>query len=155
MTGKTTTDTSNKIVTYLQTQRSDMLSFLENLVLKESPTSDKIANKLLLESFQSYFEALDYKVIYMPGRLSGGYLVARPRLRIKNQPIQLLVGHCDTVWPKNTLSTMPFFSDNGQLKGPGIYDMKAGLTQIIFALRTLQTLGASSRFIGIPTFRQR
>ena len=30
-----------------------------------------------------------------------------------------------------------------QIKGPGVYDMKAGLTQIIFALKTIQYLHLS------------
>jgi glutamate carboxypeptidase len=36
---------------------------------------------------------------------------------------------------------MPVEEHDGALKGPGVYDMKAGLTQIVFALRALRQLG--------------
>ena len=52
-----------------------------------------------------------------------------------------MVGHCDTVWPIGTLQTMPLVCANGSLSGPGVYDMKAGLVQIIYALRSIHALG--------------
>ena len=51
-----------------------------------------------------------------------------------------MIGHCDTVWPINTLEKMPFEQRNNTIKGPGVYDMKGGLTQMIFALKVLKGL---------------
>src|SRR3954466_8299238 len=39
----------------------------------------------------------------------------------------LLVGHHDTVWPLGSLVTHPFSLEGGVLRGPGCFDMKAGL----------------------------
>jgi glutamate carboxypeptidase len=36
---------------------------------------------------------------------------------------------------------MPFRVENGRAFGPGVYDMKAGITMMIFALRALRTAG--------------
>ncbi len=130
----------NRISKYIQSQQTAMLEVLERLVLTETPTVVPESQQEILEYLSEQLEALDMHVFQMPGKVSGGYLIAKPKDRIKHHPIQLLVGHCDTVWPLNTLDTMPWKGENGKIKGPGIYDMKAGLTQILFALRTIQAL---------------
>jgi glutamate carboxypeptidase len=55
-------------------------------------------------------------------------------------PLQLLLGHADTVWPVGTLNDMPLEIGEGVMRGPGVYDMKAGLVQILYALRALHDL---------------
>ncbi|TRO56858.1 M20 family metallopeptidase [Streptomyces sp. IB201691-2A2] len=58
----------------------------------------------------------------------------------------LLVGHYDTVWPTGTLAgwEQPQASDDGREKlgGPGIFDMKTGLAQGIWALKLARESGA-------------
>lgn len=51
-----------------------------------------------------------------------------------------MVGHSDTVWPEGTLATMPAVIDDGRMYGPGTFDMKGGLVQMIFALQALSRL---------------
>ncbi|TMU99951.1 M20/M25/M40 family metallo-hydrolase [Streptomyces sp. DASNCL29] len=57
-----------------------------------------------------------------------------------NRPV-LLLGHYDTVWPTGTLDTWPFQRDGDRISGPGVFDMKAGLVQAVWALRALDALG--------------
>jgi len=52
----------------------------------------------------------------------------------------MLVGHCDTVWPVGTLDRMPVEVVDNVLRGPGSFDMKGGLAQMVFALRALREL---------------
>ena len=47
----------------------------------------------------------------------------------------------DTVWPLGTLEEMPVRKDGRQALRPGTHDMKAGLVQLVFALRALRELG--------------
>jgi glutamate carboxypeptidase len=47
----------------------------------------------------------------------------------------------DTVWPIGTLAEMPVRADEGRIRGPGVFDMKGGLVQMVFALRALRDLG--------------
>ncbi|MFD9041913.1 M20 family metallopeptidase [Streptomyces bottropensis] len=58
-----------------------------------------------------------------------------------------LVGHYDTVWPTGTLARWEPPEPNGEegrtrLSGPGIFDMKTGLAQGIWALRLARESGA-------------
>ncbi|MEV7192454.1 M20 family metallopeptidase [Streptomyces sp. NPDC093510] len=55
-------------------------------------------------------------------------------------PRVLLLGHHDTVWPMGTLRTRPFSVRDGIARGPGIFDMKAGLVQMFHALAGLPSL---------------
>jgi glutamate carboxypeptidase len=49
----------------------------------------------------------------------------------------LLVGHYDTVWPLGTLDRWPFTVDGDRATGPGAFDMKAGIVQMVWALSRL------------------
>jgi glutamate carboxypeptidase len=68
-------------------------------------------------------------------------LYARPLRRRRPSPYQLLVGHADTVWPLGSVEQIGLASENGVVRGPGVYDMKGGLVEIVFALRALHELG--------------
>jgi glutamate carboxypeptidase len=134
-------DRAHRILAYLHDQQEEMLAVLRQLVQTETPTAVPDAQQPILQYLSERLTALGMTVRRMPGRVSGGYLMAYPQDREKHRPIQLLLGHCDTVWPLDTLKTMPWAGDNGKVKGPGVYDMKAGLTQILFALQAARALG--------------
>lgn len=49
----------------------------------------------------------------------------------------LLVGHLDTVFAPGTVAERPMSRDDTRLYGPGVSDMKSGLLNILWAMRTL------------------
>lgn len=142
-------NTAKNILTYLEDHRKDMLIFLEGLVKAESPSRVAEAQGPVFHLLAKKLRTLGYYTLHMPGRQTGGYLFARPRRRPKGNALQLMIGHCDTVWSLGTLETMPIDQENGQMKGPGVYDMKAGLTQIVFALQTIRDLGLETAITPI------
>ncbi len=128
------------LVQYLREQLPRMVELLETLTLAESPSTVPAAQKAVLTPLAEAFSRLQYAVRPLPGRQTGGHLYARPQQRTKQRPFQLLLGHCDTVWPLGTLQEMPFVIGEGVIRGPGVYDMKAGLVQILYALQALREL---------------
>ena len=130
----------NRIREKLKLHHEDMIKFLKALVAIETPSRSVNSQYRIIDFIKNELELLDFYCIHAKGRKTGGYLYARPLHRNKKMPLQLLVGHCDTVWPKNTLNNMPITALNGKIKGPGIYDMKVGLTQIIFAIKVIKEL---------------
>ena len=56
-----------------------------------------------------------------------------------------MVGHLDTVWPLGTLAHRPFVVKEDRAYGPGIFDMKAGVTAAVFAMRALKELGRETK----------
>ena len=131
------------IVSHLETKRDDMMQLLQRLVLIESPTTQPDSQAPILALLLETLRDLQYDVSLIPGTKTGGQLLARPNRIKQSSPSQLLLGHCDTVWPIGTLKNMPFVVEGDLARGPGIFDMKAGLVQMIFALQTLDELGFS------------
>jgi glutamate carboxypeptidase len=52
-----------------------------------------------------------------------------------------MLGHYDTVWPRGTLGSMPVQRQQDVVHGPGVYDMKGGIAQMLFALRAIREFG--------------
>jgi glutamate carboxypeptidase len=133
---------ARSVRTYLDDHRAQMLAVLEALVRAESPTDVPEAQAEVQAVLSRLLRALDFRVMHLPAAETGGHLYARPRERPRDRPVQLLVGHCDTVWPLGTLQDMPFEVEDDVVRGPGVFDMKGGLTQMLFALSALRSVGA-------------
>lgn len=122
-------------------QRPFLVDFIRRLAAVESPTDVPETQAAVQTLLVQEFETVGYRVRRHPGRATGGMLLAAPGNRERGRPLQLLVGHTDTVWPLGTLADMPIVDENGALRGPGVFDMKAGLALIVFALRVLRDMG--------------
>ena len=134
---------------YLLDQRAALVDFLGELTRAESPSSEPKSQAAVRGLLVDELEARGLATIVVPGKRSGGQLYARPRKRRRHAPLQLVVGHFDTVWPLGTLQRMPFEFDGRCVRGPGVFDMKGGLTQLVFALRTIEALGQRAEVVPI------
>jgi glutamate carboxypeptidase len=132
---------ASRIVDYLAQSEQAMIGLLRHLVMAESPSSVPDAQAQPLTLILETLRELDYSVELIRGQQSGGHLLARPRDMAEGCQRQLLLGHCDTVWPLGTLASMPFEVYGNHIRGPGVYDMKGGLVQMLFALKALRDLG--------------
>jgi glutamate carboxypeptidase len=137
-------DLPNRILEHLEGTRAEMLELLERLVLAESPSDDPSAQGPMLELLSDAFAQRGFRPRVIPGKNSGGMLLATPAERPRFVPHQLVLGHCDTVWPIGTLESMPIRTEDGNFWGPGSYDMKAGLVQGLFALEALAAAGVDT-----------
>jgi glutamate carboxypeptidase len=131
---------AQEILRYLRERLPDMMALLRRLVAAESPSLAPDTEQAVLVPLAEAFRGLDYTVRHIRGKRSGGHLYARPRRRALPRTIQLLLGHCDTVWPVGTLQEMPMEVGSEVMRGPGVYDMKAGLVQMLYALGALRAL---------------
>lgn len=132
--------TAKHIETYLKEHQEEMIAYLKRLVTCESPSHDPESQKEIIKILKETLESLGFEIQIFSGKKTGGYLYGKPKLHQKGAAIQLMVGHCDTVWKMNTIDKMPIHDSNERLSGPGIFDMKAGITQMIFALKAIREL---------------
>ncbi len=131
-----------RILRTLRRRSEAMAQLLERLAEQESPSTTPEAQGPLLAMIAGLFRDLGLRTRLLPGRNSGGCLLAVPARRTRGLPCQLLLGHADTVWPLGTRRKMPVHREDGRLAGPGVYDMKGGIVMMIEALRALRELGA-------------
>jgi glutamate carboxypeptidase len=134
------TEEVHRIRDYLDDRRQEMVELLRQLVLAESPSDNREAVGRVLTLLSAELDRAGLAVRRFSGRASGGFLVARPPGRARGAPYQCLLGHCDTVWPVGTLARMPVCVEGDVFRGPGAFDMKGGLVQLLFALRAVHEL---------------
>jgi glutamate carboxypeptidase len=130
-----------QVLDYVRGERPGMVELLQRLALAESPSDNPAAVAPVLGMLTGELERVGLAVRHFRGRVSAGTLYARPRPRVEKRPVQLLVGHCDTVWPVGTVARMPVRVEGETVRGPGVFDMKGGLVQMLYALRAVRDLG--------------
>ncbi|MFE3829158.1 M20 family metallopeptidase [Streptomyces sp. NPDC059092] len=123
-------------------QRDGYLTDLRRLVEQESPSADK---PLLDATADLILELLSVR-LGEPSRTvrhrhPGHGDVIEAEYDGDSGGTVTVVGHYDTVWPAGTVADRPFTLAEGIVSGPGVFDMKAGLAQGIWALRALRVLG--------------
>lgn len=129
------------IRSYFEEHLEEMVDFLESLVRFETPSTDPGTLGPALDFLSDALEETGVGVRRIRGRNTGGHLFGTLRGRRRGEAGQLLLGHLDTVWPVGTLETMPLVGADGRVAGPGAFDMKGGLTLMVFSLRAVRDLG--------------
>ena len=155
MTTKTDSQSALAHLAFCQQHESEMLALLRKMVEIESPSDDKAAVDRMGAFLAEAFERLGGQVTFYPQEAAGNHLKAEfagggseNASGRAGKPV-LLLGHFDTVWPMGTLAKMPFQIKDGRAFGPGVYDMKAGIAMMIFALRALKEAGVAHRPVTI------
>ena len=118
----------------------DMTALLEDLVRIETPSTAPSTLAPLQDRVEDALAAQGFTSRRVAGVDTAGWTVSHRPDDPADVPPQLLVGHLDTVWPVGTLAARGAPRSDGRLRGPGAYDMKAGIVQLLFALRALDAL---------------
>ena len=117
-----------QVTDFILGQKDALVKLLQDLVEAESPSAHP-------ESHDSIRRILSAALMDV-----ARHIFARPAKRPRDRGTQLLLGHFDTVWPIGTLEERPFAVDGNTVRGPGVFDMKGGLAQIVLALRAMREL---------------
>lgn len=139
------------LTAWVHGHRDEMLEELRAYVEIETPSDDRAALERGLAFVEAWItghlgepsartvtdggEHGDTVVLDLPGDLPGA-------------PVAVLA-HYDTVWPVGTLAGMPFSLEDDVLRGPGVFDMKSGLVQLVWGLKALQHFGVPRRTVRL------
>jgi len=122
-----------------ENQLAEMQAMLQELVELESPSTNKLSLDRLGERLVEILVPLNPEIKIDGQPLSGNNIVARwPNSNGNTEGGFLLLCHFDTVHALGMLSENPVRVSDGKMYGPGIIDMKASITQVVFALQTLK-----------------
>ena len=138
-----------EVLEYVRGQEATLIALIQDLVEAESPsahpeTHDEARRVLRLALAEVGYDSRETAVPEKPR-----HVFARPAERPRGRPSQLLVGHYDTVWPVGTLKDRPFRVDGNVMHGPGSFDMKGGLAQIVLALGAIRELGIDTPVVPV------
>ncbi|BEL07999.1 M20 family metallopeptidase [Actinoplanes sichuanensis] len=108
------------------------LDALHRYTLCESPTGDPRSLAALAEVLDADAARAGFHTARETHPTGDHLIWSLPARGVSGDPI-LLLSHYDTVWPVGTLATMPWSVDGDVLRGPGVYDTKAGLAALLSA----------------------
>jgi glutamate carboxypeptidase len=128
------TDRLAELGSLFQRRRGELVSVLEELVIRETPSDEPARVAVLSRWIAGRLEAAGIPAECLPCDGRGDAV----RGRRGGAGGTLLLGHVDTVWPAGTLAERPFRIEEGVAKGPGVFDMKGG---IAVALAVLEAVG--------------
>jgi glutamate carboxypeptidase len=128
-----------ELLRLLKLQLPRMLATLRRFVEAESPSLEKAAADRCCSVIAREWTKHGTRVERIAQKQRGDIL------RITHAPSKsrpsgqlLVLGHYDTVYSSGTLQKIPFRVSAGKAYGPGVFDMKAGIVQALFALQALQ-----------------
>ena len=127
----------------LEPRLPEMLQLLRRLVTTESPSLDKPAADRCCTVIAKEWRERGAHVERILERRRGDHLRVTCARKSRAAGQLLVLGHYDTVYSTGTLEKMPFRISGNKAYGPGIFDMKAGIVQALFAFETLE--GANVR----------
>jgi glutamate carboxypeptidase len=128
-----------KIYPYLAERKDEMVNCLKTVVEMESPSHNKLLCDELSVKLAELFPKMTGGQCSIIENNTYGNLV-RGEWGEGEEQI-LVLAHFDTVFPPGSLTARPFRVADGKAYGPGIFDMKGGLVQGLYALHALQALG--------------
>jgi glutamate carboxypeptidase len=105
-----------------------MIEQLRQLVEVESPSEDPRALARCADLLDGWFAPVLGAAAERPVPELPHLLWRAP------EPVVLVLGHFDTVWALGTLADWPFTVIDGVARGPGVFDMKGGIVQLLAAL---------------------
>lgn len=157
---------ASPVTSWLEERRTDMVDDLRLYVEHETPSDDKqlldegltwvrewIAERLPDASESRFVDGAEF---------GDAVIVDIPSPTLTDRFVSALC-HYDTVWPRGTGLMWPVRIDGDMLTGPGAFDMKAGLVQLVWAIKCADTCGLArpnvrliltgDEEIGSPTSR--
>lgn len=117
---------------YIEKNMDEFLDLLKTMVNMDSPTTEKSATDIFSNYLNNYFNNLGVYSEVIKQDIYGNHLKA---VYGEGEEQVLVLCHMDTVWPIGESTRRPFRIIGEKAFGPGVFDMKTGIVQTIFAIK--------------------
>lgn len=119
--------------------RPAMMKTWQWLVDRDCGSANKAGVDQVGQDIRAFLEPLGFRVRFHTYEQAGNMLVAERGDMTK--PFIILTGHMDTVFADGTAAERPFTVTDGKVTGPGVLDMKGGVTILLYAVKILIEAG--------------
>jgi glutamate carboxypeptidase len=126
---------ASRAVTWLADREAEAIRYLEALVNQDSGTYDRDDVNALAGMLAAPLADLGFTPTRFPQAEYGDHWLWERRGTGAKR--LLCVSHIDTVFARGTARARPFAIAGGRATGPGVLDMKGGITSLLFAFRAL------------------
>ena len=133
---------------YIEAHREDMIRFWEKLVNMQGSSREKEKVNRVMDFLKESFEAEGLACRLEDSQGNANVLIAVDGPDRPGRPV-ILSGHADTVFPEGSYPEDPFRIEDGKAYGPGVIDMKGGITIMLYAVKALHYLGYGERPVKI------
>lgn len=135
------------VLSSISQKETAMLHFLEQLVNIDSGIDNPCGIEAVAHLVGDKLQSLGFAVQYIdyPGICT--HMLAHKQGN-SNKSI-MITGHMDTVFPKGTAASRPFTVKEGHVHGPGVLDMKGGITTALFALEAMYETGWNEKNVTV------
>ncbi len=139
--------TVDKVIKAIDTQNEEMKRFLEKLVNIDSGSDNPEGIAQVAGIIGDKLSEMGFEVEYLdcPGICTH----LRAKKRGSTDKEVMIIGHMDTLFSKGTVAARPFTIKDGKAFGPGVLDMKGGITVALFALEALYVSGWDDKNITV------
>lgn len=132
---------NDKILGYIEKNKDEVVEFLKTLVNLEGQHGDKEeldkTADFLLKSFESI--GMEAKLLDT-GAENGPVVTGLLNGDVAGKEL-IFSGHYDTVFAAGSRGENPFYVKDGKAYGPGVCDMKGGITIAFFTAKALKEFG--------------
>jgi glutamate carboxypeptidase len=136
-----------KLLQAIAAKHEKMVQFLEKMVNIDSGIDRPEGVAKVARIIGDKLAEMDFSVEYL------GYPDVCTHLLAKKQGTGnkevMIIGHMDTLFPIGTVAKRPFTIKDGKAYGPGVLDMKGGITIALFALEALYESGWKDKNITV------
>jgi len=144
--------TEQQVLQWLGQSHDAMVALLRRIVDIDSGSYDKAGVDAVVAALREFLESNGVSCEVRPNASAGNCMraVVKDSQGSADRPV-VLMGHCDTVFPKGTVAQRPFRIEGDLAHGPGVADMKSGLVINSFVLAALAKAGAPLPLVGLYT----
>ena len=129
----------NQVNQRIDELKPEMMQLWRRLVDRDCGSANKAGVDAGGADVRAFLESIGFKVRAYEYEKAGNLIVAEKG--DMTRPFVCLVGHLDTVFPDGAAAARPFPVKDGIVTGPGVLDMKGGVTLCLYALKALYEKG--------------
>jgi glutamate carboxypeptidase len=136
-----------KVLRSIAGKEAEMIDFLKRLVSIDSGNDNPEGIAQVSRIVGAKLQESGFAVEYLDYPNICSHLKASKRGTASKQV--MVIGHMDTLFAKGTVAKRPFTVKDGKAYGPGVLDMKGGITIAVFALQALAEAGKNEKGITV------